>query len=690
MSASLAVSATFTAESVADTLSFWMNELGLELPVRFAPYNQVFQQLLDPASVLATNRGGVNAILVRWEDWPAGGAEEFAESIRRAASFPSPTVVIECPASPKFSGSAEEMRKTVANAVATLAAVYFVSAVELDSCYPVQDFYDPHAEELGHIPYTPEFFAALGTMIARKAHALKRTPSKVIALDCDETLWIGICGEDGPNGVIVDPTRRGLQEFMRAQRQAGVLLCLCSKNNEEDVAETFRANPSMPLRLEDFVANRINWEPKAENLRSLAEELDLALDSFIFVDDNPAECAQVQTQAPEVICLTLPPDSSEIPHFLRHVWAFDRLKTTSEDEKRSEMYAQRVERAKFEKQAGSLEDFLAALNLEIEIAPMTPQQLPRVSQLTLRTNQMNFTAVRRTESEMMDAIASGGFECLTVRVRDRFGDYGLVGVMVFRTSGEAITVDTFLLSCRALGKGVEHRMLARLGEIARERGLARVSVPFAEAPRNKPARNFLESVGAEYRVRVEGGRVYPFPAAYLAELKYKPVAAEITAASQRSGAAKTAAPYARIANELSTAKQVLDAVRARRQLAVGVTTGGIAPRTPLEQQLAAIWADLLGLQTVGVEDNFFDLGGHSLLAVQLLSAVRQAFDVDLSLEIVYSGAFTVAELAKAIELYEIQEAGEGEYAELLKELEGLSDEEVRALLAEEEGGETAR
>jgi acyl carrier protein len=233
-------------------------------------------------------------------------------------------------------------------------------------------------------------------------------------------------------------------------------------------------------------------------------------------------------------------------------------------------------------------------------------------------------------------------------------------------------------------------MLARLGEIARERGLARVSVPFADAPRNKPARNFLESVGAEYRIRVEGGRVYPFPAAYLAELKYKPVAAEVTAASQRSGAAKTAAPYARIANDLSTAKQVLEAVRARRQLAVSVTTGGIAPRTPLEQQLAAIWADLLGLQTVGVEDNFFDLGGHSLLAVQLLSAVRQAFDVDLSLEIVYSGAFTVAELAKAIELYEIQEAGEGEYAELLKELEGLSDEEVRALLAEEEGGETAR
>jgi acyl carrier protein len=230
-------------------------------------------------------------------------------------------------------------------------------------------------------------------------------------------------------------------------------------------------------------------------------------------------------------------------------------------------------------------------------------------------------------------------------------------------------------------------MLARLGGIARERNLARVTIPFAEAARNKPARSLLDSFGAEFRTRVEGGWIYSFPAGSLAAVKYKSIEAE-----KKPAVGPSAGPMARATAAYlnwPSARQVLEEVRARRQ-PPAVAVGGVAPRTPLEEQLAAIWADLLGLKIVGVDDNFFDLGGHSLLAVQLLSAVRQAFDVDLSLEIVYSGAFTVAELAKAIELYGIEEAGEGEYAELLKELEGLSDEEVRALLAEEEGGAPSR
>ena len=198
-----------------------------------------------------------------------------------------------------------------------------------------------------------------------------------------------------------------------------MLLALCSKNNEEDVIETFRAHPEMPLRFEDFAARRINWESKATNLAALADELELGLDTFILVDDNPKECTEAQAGAPEVLTLPLPANHEEIPEFLRHVWAFDRARVTEEDRRRAELYEQKAERARAERSAGNLEEFLASLQLEVAIAPMQPSQVARVAQLTQRTNQMNVSLVRRTEA---DVLASRRGEALTVDVKDRFGE----------------------------------------------------------------------------------------------------------------------------------------------------------------------------------------------------------------------------------------------------------------------------
>jgi acyl carrier protein len=242
-----------------------------------------------------------------------------------------------------------------------------------------------------------------------------------------------------------------------------------------------------------------------------------------------------------------------------------------------------------------------------------------------------------------------------------------------------LVVDTFLLSCRALGRGVEHRMIARLGEIAVERGLARVEIPFVPGQRNRPARLFLESLGA-----AEEEGVFRLPAADAARLQYHPSASQppAEAAPEKVGAMPARVDYARIAAELRTPEQVFAALRAASRRRPG--RGEIdAPRTALERDLVALWAELLNVDAVGIHENFFELGGHSLLAVQLLSRVRQIYGVDLSLEVVYSGEFMVAELAKAIELKEIEQAG-GDYHELIEELEGLSDDEVRALLAEEQ------
>ena len=312
---------------------------------------------------------------------------------------------------------------------------------------------------------------------------------------------------------------------------------------------------------------------------------------------------------------------------------------------------------------------------------------------------MNATLTRRTEPEIQ-ALMANGAECLTVDVKDRFGSYGLTGVMMFSSTGKnadvnvgvagrrpALRVDAFLLSCRALGRGVEHRMVARLGEIALERGLETVEIPFVPGQRNRPAALFLESLCAP-----DAGGVYRLTAGEAAAVKYRfsdhGWQAKAPAPQDRAGrppgppAPQPRIDYARIANHLREPAAILERIRAATRRAVPARASQDPPRTPIERHLAELWAALLNLPEVGIHDNFFDLGGHSLLGVQLISRVRQIYGVDLSLEVVYSGDFTVAELANAIELKEIEQAG-GDYQDLLRELDGLSDEEARGLLAEE-------
>ena len=620
--AAIAISATFTAEALEPTLAFWLRELQLDFKIRFAPYNQVFQQLLDPLGLLATNRNGLNVVLVRFEDWArfrhAASLAELESEVRRlesalrsaAGAAGSPVLVCVCPASPEFLSDQERaqfVRRSEESLRAALRDTPNGASGHRRRAQPPLSgsrILRSACRRVGPCALYAEFFAALGTMIARKLHTLRGNRHKVIALDCDDTLWSGVCGEDGPHGVRLEAGHRALQEFMLAQRETGMLLCLCSKNNPEDVYETFRAHPEMPLRMEHFAASRLNWEPKSASLRSLADELHLAPESFVLVDNSATECAEVRAGSPEILTIALPAASSgDFAGFLNHLWVFDQWSATEEDRHRAALYAREAERTKAEQQSASLEEFLASLNLEIHIAPMSPDQLPRVAQLTHRTNQMNFTSIRRSEIEIQNLLHSGDLECLTVDVSDRFGSYGLTGVILFRAGRTSLTVDSFLLSCRALGRGVEHRMLARIGQIACDRGLHDVEIPFVPAARNRPAEALLSGVGAQFAERTATGSTFRFPARYLAALRYSTGDCRTAGNEERRGKAADAASsclvdYTRIARELRTPAQILEAVRrgARRQPAIQSTD---APRTDLERQLAQMWANLLGLPAGG-------------------------------------------------------------------------------------------
>lgn len=550
----IAIAATFTAEPVEDALNFWIQKLDIPSKIKFASYNQVFQELLDPSSLLNRNNCGINVILIRFDDWQRYEANDEMrvtalsngyEKIERntydlIAALKSaverstiPYLVCLCPASPEVLTNSEQavffqqLEEIFVSKLETVSNVYIVTTSELTRLYPVSKYYDAFTDNTGHIPFTPAFFTALGTMIARKIWTIfSKPPYKVIVLDCDQTLWKGVCGEDGAFGVEVDPPRRALQEFMVAQYHAGMLLCLCSKNNEQDVVDVFECRPEMPLTRKHIISWRINWKPKSENIRSLADELQLGLDSFICLDDNPIECAEIQASCPEVLTLWLPQETENLSRFLNHIWAFDHVKVTEEDQKRTVLYQQNRERERFQRESLTLEDFLADLELNIQISPLAPHHVTRAAQLTQRTNQFNFTTIRRTGNDIQRLCLTEEIECLGVEVRDRFGDYGIVGLIIFEAGAASIRVDTFLLSCRALGRGVEHRMLARLGEIAKIRGVGYVEVRYIPTPKNHPGRDFLEHIGAQFKQTWGQAFLYKLPVESLTTLSYTPVVTE--------------------------------------------------------------------------------------------------------------------------------------------------------------------
>ncbi len=575
------------------------------------------------------------------------------DSFTRTAG--APTVLCLCPSGPRNSAGAATgpqlaaSEKDLLGRVRDFPRVHVISPEAILARYPTAEFHDPHADNLGHIPYTPEGFAAIGSCLFRTIASLRRPPLKVIVLDCDNTLWQGACGEEGALAVTVTPAHRALQEFMIGQASAGMLLCLCSKNSEADVWAVFAQNPGMVLKREHLAGWRINWTPKSENLRALATELNLGPDSFIFLDDNPVECAEVRANCPAALTLQLPLDPATWLKFLDHVWAFDHLRATEEDRTRTQKVQENARRESYRGQVATLKDFIDGLQLQITIFEPARDKLGRVAQLTQRTNQFNFTTVRRSESEILSFLEQGNGRCLAVTVSDRFGDYGLVGLLLWRESRDCLEVDTFLLSCRVLGRGVEHQVLAELGR--RAVGLSKqwVDLTYRSSGRNQPAGDFIQTVGAGCQQPVDGGAVFHFAAGRLAGLRYEPgqpptggvptgeegPAAAGTSARPRlaAGLAGQSEKFQRIAGELHHVRQIGAAIEADRLRTAGFSatdgSGGL-PAT-LEGKLLGIWRRAIANPRIGVNDNFFEAGGTSLKAVQTVAAIRRELQLQVSI-----------------------------------------------------------
>ena len=353
---------------------------------------------------------------------------------------------------------------------------------------------------MGRMRLNPAGLASLADLVGRHVAAYHGRARKVCVTDLDGTLWGGIVGEVGVQGIDVGEEQVGLafadyqRELLRL-KEAGTVLAIASKNDRDLVEEAFERHPDMVVKRSDFAADRINWTDKATNVRELADELDLGLDAFVFLDDNPVERDWVRQALPEVLVPELPADPSHRPAFLRALGVFDRVAITEADTKRAASYAANATRRRLSSTL-SFEDFLRSLEQEVTIEAVDETTLARAAQLCQRTNQFNLTTRRHTLADLEAMLAGGEHELYTLAVRDRFGDSGVTGlaILALHDGGEA-EIDTFLLSCRVLGRRVEDALLAFLTGRAAERGAARVVGVRIPTERNGLTKDFYAGRG---------------------------------------------------------------------------------------------------------------------------------------------------------------------------------------------------
>lgn len=352
----------------------------------------------------------------------------------------------------------------------------------------------------GRIPYSTEATRALAQGFAEAYAAQKAKPVKVLALDLDDTLWRGIYGEDGLAGLdcgddFPGNAYKALQEECLRLKGQGMLLTILSKN-DADVLRVFDEHPGMALERDDFVAHRINWAPKAHNIRALAEDLDLGLDSFVFLDDSPHEREAMRRLAPEVRVPELPEDPAVRPDFLRNYTPAWPLRLTAEDRSRSELYAVQTKGRALKRQAVSYEDYLAKLGQRLHVEAMNPATLPRVAQMHARTNQFNLTTRRLTEVELAAMMTNDDDHSVVLgRLDDRFGNHGIVICASARLTDASAELVTFLMSCRVIGREIEQAFLGALLQHLTARGIERVEGTYIPTDKNTPARNFYENMG---------------------------------------------------------------------------------------------------------------------------------------------------------------------------------------------------
>ncbi|ADI12313.1 modular polyketide synthase [Streptomyces bingchenggensis BCW-1] len=505
---SLALAATFALGNLPLLCETALNDAndtasnggGGGVTVAEAPYHHVLASLRDPSGVFADPSTVLGVVLLRATDLERFGPVSDALLAELRTAYPAalralsertrtPLVVGFLPSS-YGDDRLERWEREVAAELAEVPGAAVLRHDDWTRHHAVADRFDDHTDKLAHLPFTPPFQAAVALTLAEVVRAVRRTPPKVIAVDGDETLWSGVAGEIGPDRVDLGGPRALLARRLLQWRAAGALLVLVS-NNDEATVRAVLDRPDSLLRAEHFSVVSATWGRKAERLEAAARTLNLGLDSFVFLDDNPVEIAAMRSALPEVLSVTCPA-AGELAPFLARLWPLVPAAATAEDSLRAEFYRQERARDAVRERAG-FEEFLAQLDLEVDIRPLSEPDVQRAEQLVRRTNQFTLRA-RSADGGDLERWRRQG-EVWTAAARDRFGDYGQIGLLAVRQDGDRLDVLAWMLSCRALGRGVEERLLGWLADRADALGCATVRLTAERTPRNVPARRLLAALG---------------------------------------------------------------------------------------------------------------------------------------------------------------------------------------------------
>ncbi len=529
----VAVLASFTADFIKPYLVVEAARRDFPVQVWLAPYGQIEQQAVDPASALYLQQPEVVVILPRLEDLApdlvhrflahdeealqAAGKNllaRFKQVLLNIRSQSKAKILVGNFAPPLWSAAGiadaslevsqsafiQQINTELSKLCRSLPDVLPLDVSRVAMEVGLERWRDERLEFLAKAPWSADAMAALAKQLARRMRSMHVPAAKCLVLDMDHTLWGGVLGEVGVGGLALGPDHPGnvfvdFHKRLLALRDSGILLAAASKNNSVDVEEVLATHPACLLKREHFSAFEVHWEDKATSLRRIAATLNIGLDALVFFDDNPTERAWVRSQLPEMIVLEVPANPLGYARVLAECGCFDQPTLTHEDRGRAELYVQDSRRQEMKQQAGSLDQFLQDLEMTLTLGVVDEETLPRVVQLLGKTNQFNLTTRRHGAAEVRAMIESGGL-AFWARLRDRFGDNGLIAAAIaVPETATSWRLDTFLMSCRVIGRGVETLLLGAIERLAAAKGADTLEAEFIPTSKNQPAATFLPSHG---------------------------------------------------------------------------------------------------------------------------------------------------------------------------------------------------
>ncbi len=505
--------------------------IGIDLEVIAADFGQAAQEAFDPSSKL--NQSNLDAVLLaldyRAYSFPVNkpgysgendaglDAFDYLQQIRESFALNGKTIcIVQTLACPPYdlSGNLDAqldglLRRSVNtfNSVLTenikKSADVLFDVATLANAVGTYQWFDERQWYMSRVPMANSYIPLYADCLAKLLAAIRGKSKKCLVLDLDNTLWGGVIGDDGLEGIQigqghpVGESFLAIQQWAKSLKTLGIILAVCSKNDKVVALEAFQKHPGMLLKEDDFAVFIANWDDKASNIRKIAEILNIGMDAMVFVDDNPAEREIIRTMIPEISVPELPKDPSQFLRILCAARYFEKIDFTADDAQRNVQYAGNAQRQAMLQKAPNLTDYLISLEMKIHFAPFNETGRKRIVQLINKTNQFNLTTRRYTEADVMGFEKSDCYSTLQVHLQDKFGDNGMISVVICKNAGDCWEIDSWLMSCRVIKRRVEEAVCDKLVTIARSNGIEKIRGFYRPTEKNKLVRNHYQQLGFE-------------------------------------------------------------------------------------------------------------------------------------------------------------------------------------------------